>query len=132
MPVRREDLVIERNTIDRRLVDTAESQAADSLVEQLMERLRHMQPVQTLRIPINRKEVMVHKGPVVVEEITVGKRIVEETQKVSDTIRREEAHIEPHVDVPLHDAHPYGSHQSAPTTLLTMVTSRSPRALPSW
>jgi hypothetical protein len=38
-----------------------------------------------------RKEVVVHKRPLVVEEITISKRILQDTQKVSDTIRREEA-----------------------------------------
>jgi uncharacterized protein (TIGR02271 family) len=104
VPVRREELVIEHHPIERRLVDTAQSQAADPLVAQLVDRLRHMRPGETLRIPIIEEEVVVHKRPVVVEEITLSKRIREETQKVSDTIRREEAHIEPHGRVPLHDA----------------------------
>jgi uncharacterized protein (TIGR02271 family) len=39
---------------------------------------------------------------VVVEEITVGKRSVQEKQQVSGTVRREEAHVEPHGDVRLH------------------------------
>lgn len=66
--------------------DTAPAHVADPLVAQLVGGLRH------------------NKRPVVVDEITAGKHIVEETQKASDITRREEAHIERHGDVPLHDA----------------------------
>lgn len=104
VPVRREELVIERHPVERVAVDSADTRAADPLIAQLMDRLRHMQQGETLRIPIIEEEIVVHKRPVVVEEITVGKRIVEDTQKVSDTIRREEARIEPHGRAPLHDA----------------------------
>ena len=104
VPVRREELVVERHPVERRAVDSADTQAGDPLVAQLIDRLRHMQPGQTLRIPIIEEEVVVHRRPVVVEEITVGKRILEDTQKVSETVRREEAHIEPHGRAPLHDA----------------------------
>jgi uncharacterized protein (TIGR02271 family) len=75
-----------------------------SSVSQPMDRLRHLQPGETLRIPIIEEQVVVHKGPVVIEERTLSKRIVEETQKVSDSIPREVAHIQPRRDVPLRDS----------------------------
>jgi uncharacterized protein (TIGR02271 family) len=61
-----------------------------------------MQPGETLRIPIIEEEVVVHKRPVVVEEITLGKRTIQETQEVSDTVRREQARIEEHGQVRVH------------------------------
>jgi uncharacterized protein (TIGR02271 family) len=96
VPVRREELVIERHPIERQPADSPERRSNDPLVEQLMDRLRHMGSGETLRIPIIEEEVVVHKRPVVVEEITIGKRTRAETQKVSDTIRREVARIESH------------------------------------
>ncbi len=45
------------------------------------------------------EEVDVQKRAVVREEISVGKREVQETRNVSDTVRREEARIESEGDV---------------------------------
>jgi stress response protein YsnF len=104
VPVRREELVIEHHPVDRQPFDRTVRPGADPLIEQLIDRLRHMQSGETLRIPIVEEEIVVHKRPVVVEEIRVGKRTVEDKQWVSDTIRREEARIEPHGDVHLHEA----------------------------
>jgi uncharacterized protein (TIGR02271 family) len=98
VPVRREELVIERHPVDRQPMDSG-TQPPDPLVEQLIDRLRQMQSGETLRIPIIEEEVVVHKRPVVVEEITLGKRTIQETQAVSDTVRREQARMEEHGDV---------------------------------
>jgi uncharacterized protein (TIGR02271 family) len=47
-----------------------------------------------IRIPVTEEEVRVKKTPVVKEEITVGKRQVQDTETVRDTVRREEARVE--------------------------------------
>jgi uncharacterized protein (TIGR02271 family) len=102
VPVRREELVIEHHQVDRQPIDSAPRHESDPLVEQLIDRLRHMQSGETLRIPIIEEEVVIHKRPVVVEEITLGKRTIQDTQEVSDTIRREEARIEEHGQAAVH------------------------------
>lgn len=98
VPVQREELVIERHAVERRPVDSVNNSTADPLIAQLMDRLQHMRSGETLRLPIIEEEVLVQKRPVVVEEITVGKRTVTETQTVSETVKREQARIEPHGD----------------------------------
>ena len=40
------------------------------------------------------EQVTVEKQPYVREEVAMGKRPVQETKQVSDTVRREEAHVE--------------------------------------
>jgi stress response protein YsnF len=45
------------------------------------------------------EEVDVQKRAVVREEVSVGKRKVQETEQVSDTVRREEARIDSQGDV---------------------------------
>jgi len=102
VPVRREELVIERHPVNRRPADTSEHSAADPLIAQLMDRLQHMRDGETLRIPIVEEEVVVQKRPVVVEEITVGKRTQQEKRTVSETVRREQARIEPHGNASVH------------------------------
>jgi uncharacterized protein (TIGR02271 family) len=105
VPVRREELVIERHPVERQPLDSGARQA-DPLVEQLLDRLRHMQPGEALRIPIIEEEVVVHTRPVVVEEITLGKRTIQDTQEVSDTVRREQARIDEHGEARVHQETP--------------------------
>jgi uncharacterized protein (TIGR02271 family) len=45
----------------------------------------------TIRVPVTAEEISVTKEPRVVEEIVVSKRPVTETQRVSETVRHEEA-----------------------------------------
>jgi uncharacterized protein (TIGR02271 family) len=54
---------------------------------------------ETLAVPVHEEVVDVNKETVVREEVEVGKREVEGTQRVSDTVRREEAHLETEGDV---------------------------------
>jgi len=54
---------------------------------------------ETYRVPVREEQVTVEKQPYVREEVAMGKRPVQETRQVSDTVRREEAHIERAGDV---------------------------------
>ncbi len=56
----------------------------------------------TIRIPVSEEQVLVTKRPVVTNEVVVGKRQVQETQRVSDTVRHEEARIDQQGSVPIH------------------------------
>jgi uncharacterized protein (TIGR02271 family) len=76
VPVTREEVVIERHP--------ASGRPATGDIEE----------GEQIRIPITEEEVRVEKRPVVKEEITVGKRRVQETETVRDTVRREEARVE--------------------------------------
>jgi len=54
---------------------------------------------ETYRVPVREEQVTVEKQPFVREEVSLGKRPVQETRQVSDTVRREEAHVERAGDV---------------------------------
>ena len=54
---------------------------------------------ETYRVPVREEQVTVEKQPYVREEVEMGKRPVQETKQVSDTVRREEAHVEREGDV---------------------------------
>jgi len=54
---------------------------------------------ETYRIPVREEQVTVEKQPVEREEIVLGKRPVQETKQVSDTVRREEARVEQRGDI---------------------------------
>jgi len=75
VPVTREEVVIERHPVDRAATD-ADFDTTDS---------------ETIRVPVMEEDVTVEKRPVVTEEVSVGKRVHQETEHVSDTVRREEA-----------------------------------------
>jgi uncharacterized protein (TIGR02271 family) len=77
VPVTREEVVIERRP-------AASGRDAGGTIDEGDE----------IRIPIMEEEVRVEKTPVVREEVTLKKRQVQDTEKVSDTVRREEARIE--------------------------------------
>jgi uncharacterized protein (TIGR02271 family) len=77
VPVSREEVVIERRPAAE--VDASGEPIAGG---------------EEIRVPLAEERVNVEKRPVVREEISVGKRTVRDTEKVSDTVRREEARIE--------------------------------------
>ncbi len=54
---------------------------------------------ETIRIPVNEEQITVTKNTVVTGEVALGKHTLQETQQVTDTVRREEAHIEREGDV---------------------------------
>ena len=77
VPVTREEVVIERHAA-----------AGDELAEGAIGE------GEEVRIPLMEEEVRVEKTPVVREEVSIRKRQVQDTERVSETVRREEARIE--------------------------------------
>ena len=77
VPVTREEVVVERHPV------SSDQPASGAINED-----------EEIRIPLMEEEVRVEKTPVVREEIEVRKRQIEDTEQVSDTVRREEARIE--------------------------------------
>src|SRR5262249_13995583 len=70
VPVQREEVVVERRPASGR------ASAAD------------IRAGEEVRIPVREEEVRVEKIPVVKEEVTVGKRKVQETEHVGGTVRK--------------------------------------------
>jgi uncharacterized protein (TIGR02271 family) len=81
VPVNREEVVIERHATSGQPSDTPIGEG------------------ETYRIPVREEQVTVDKQPVVREEVSLGKRQVQDSQRVSDTVRREEARVERQGDV---------------------------------
>ena len=77
VPVQREEVVIERRT------PTGE-------------------PVEEIRIPVREEQVTVEKRPVVKEEVTVGKRVVQGTERVGGEVHKEVVRVEREGDVDIH------------------------------
>ena len=77
VPVTREEVIVEKHNVSGR-------RPADGSIGKDEE----------IRIPIMEEEVRVEKTPVVREEVSVRKRQVQETEQVSDTVKREEAWID--------------------------------------
>lgn len=71
----------ERVNVERRVVDRDVS-ADDNVFEE-----------GTIEVPIHGEEVEVHKDARVTEEIRIGKERVQGTERVTDTVRREEVEI---------------------------------------
>jgi len=75
VPVTHEEVVIKRTPMNNEKSD------ASSISEE------------TIHIPVSQEQVEVNKFTVTTEEITASKRQVEETQKVQETLKHEEAHV---------------------------------------
>jgi uncharacterized protein (TIGR02271 family) len=86
VPVTHEEVYIERHPVSDQVDDTTPIGEGE-----------------TISVPIKEEQVNVTKQTVETGEIALGKRQVQETQRVSDTVRREEAHIEREGDAPIHD-----------------------------
>jgi len=77
VPVTHEEVVIERHAVTDGRVDNTPIGEGE-----------------VIRVPVNEEQVNVTKNTVVTGEVAVGKRAVQETQQVTDTVRREEARID--------------------------------------
>jgi uncharacterized protein (TIGR02271 family) len=97
VPVTREEVTIERHPVDRRPSDAPIDERG-----------------QTIEVPVREEQVQVDKRAVVYEEVGVGKREVQDTQRVSDTVRREEARIDRDGDVRVGTASGTGWDQAMP------------------
>jgi uncharacterized protein (TIGR02271 family) len=85
VPVEREEVVIERHA-----PAGGKRVASDEI-----------RPGEELRIPVKEEEVIVDKEAVVKEEVTVGKRKVHDTERVSGDVRKEQVRVERKGDVDL-------------------------------
>jgi uncharacterized protein (TIGR02271 family) len=90
--VQREEVVIERLPLS--VPGTPGCEPLGTLYELI--------PGQTIRIPIREEQVFIEKRPVVTQELIVGKHTVQETQRFSDTARREVPRLERQGDVVIH------------------------------
>lgn len=86
VPVTREEVVIERRPASGRATGEEIGEGEE------------------IRIPVREEQVTVQKTPVATEEVSVGKRAVQDTQRVTETVRREEARLETEGDVELRNA----------------------------
>jgi uncharacterized protein (TIGR02271 family) len=76
VPVKKEELVIERHSVGR--------QPASGPVGEN----------ERVRVPLSEEQVQVEKRPVVTERVSVGKRAVEEDEQVDATIRKENIKVD--------------------------------------
>lgn len=82
VPVTREEVTIERHPVDRRPSSEPISPTSE-----------------TLNVPVLEEQVSLDKQAVVYEEVNVGKRAVQEAQRVSDTVRKEVVDVDARGDV---------------------------------
>jgi uncharacterized protein (TIGR02271 family) len=82
VPVTREEVVIERRPASGQAASTAD-----------------IRPGEEVRIPVREEQVRVQKEAVVTEEVSVGKRKVQDTEHVSGTVRKEEVRVDQEGDV---------------------------------
>jgi uncharacterized protein (TIGR02271 family) len=87
VPVTHEEVVVERRPVEGRRPATGDIREGE-----------------TIRVPVHEEKVRLEKQAVVTEEVSVGKRPVTETERVSGTVRREEARVDTTGDVDVRGA----------------------------
>lgn len=85
VPVKREEIVIERHAVSGH------------------ERAGEIGRNEEIRIPVREDQVQVEKNTVVKEEVSVGKRQVQDTKEVAGTVRKEDVRVEKKGDVDVKD-----------------------------
>ncbi|MBT2687549.1 YsnF/AvaK domain-containing protein [Bacillus sp. ISL-47] len=78
VPVEHEEVYVERRKVDDPTAASTSPIGED----------------ETIRIPITEERVEVSKKPVVTDEVVVGKREVQETQQVTENLKKEEVHLD--------------------------------------
>jgi uncharacterized protein (TIGR02271 family) len=78
VPVTHEEVVIERRP--------GSGQTTDASIGEIGQD-------ETIRVPVSEEQVNVNKQTVETGEVAIGKRAVQETQQVSDTVQREQARV---------------------------------------
>jgi uncharacterized protein (TIGR02271 family) len=81
VPVQREEVVVERHA------PTGRGATSD------------IKEGEEIRVPVTEEQVAVEKKPVVKEEVTVGKRVVQDTERVGGEVRKEDVRVERGGDV---------------------------------
>jgi len=90
VPVQHEEVVIERTPVHGRAATEGISAGA-------------IREGEEIRIPVREEQVDVSKHAEVVEEVNIGKRVVQDTERVSGQVRKEEVHVEQKGDVEVHN-----------------------------
>jgi uncharacterized protein (TIGR02271 family) len=88
VPVEREEVFIERKPVHGRA-------AGDIAAGDIREG-------EDIRIPVREERVDVSKEAVVTEEVNVGKRVVQDTERVSGQVRKEQVRVDKEGDVDVH------------------------------
>ena len=81
VPVQREEVVVERHA------PTGRGATSD------------IKEGEEIRVPVTEEQVAVEKKPVVKEEVTVGKRVVQDTERIGGEVRKEDVRVEREGDV---------------------------------
>ena len=90
VPVKREEVIIERIPFNGQ--STAEAGDPGTSIEQVKSlTLKDGQPIKIL---VREEQVTFEKKPMVVEEIILTKRVLQETKHITDTVKREKVRIE--------------------------------------
>jgi uncharacterized protein (TIGR02271 family) len=86
VPVSREEVTVERHPVARRPSDEPIAASSEEVI----------------RVPVREEHVSLDKQPVVYEEVSVGKRTVQDKQRVADTVRKEVVDVDATGDIDVH------------------------------
>ncbi|HSI66280.1 MAG TPA: YsnF/AvaK domain-containing protein [Planococcus sp. (in: firmicutes)] len=80
VPIEREEVYIERRPVNEEV--SSDKERAEAAADK------------NIHIPVSKERVNVSKEEIVTEELVVGKKKIKDTEQISETVRKEKAHIE--------------------------------------
>ncbi len=98
VPIRREEIVIERRSV----AATSNDQTTRSEAQPHEGRVVELAENETIRIPLYTEQISIEKRPVIAEEVLVSKRGIQESRRFTDTVQREELRMERQGNVTVH------------------------------
>lgn len=99
VPVSREEVIIERVPFTNNGQNDGAVSASTNAIDGGEGEILTLEEGKPFTIQVREEQVFIQKTPMVIEEITLTKQVIQETKAITDTLQREELHVERTGDV---------------------------------
>lgn len=99
VPVSREEVIIERVPYTGNGQFESDAQVSTSEIDAGEGEILTLEEGKPFTIQVREEQVFIQKTPMVIEEITLTKQVIQETKPITETVQREELHVERTGDV---------------------------------
>ncbi|MFL5624892.1 MAG: YsnF/AvaK domain-containing protein [Ktedonobacteraceae bacterium] len=94
VPVSREEVYIERVPLNTPSTAPVQAPGQRNTIEPGAGSIVNLAPGQSIKLPVREERVMFQKVPMIIEEITLTKRLLQETKPITETVQHENVHLE--------------------------------------
>jgi uncharacterized protein (TIGR02271 family) len=94
VPVSHEEVYIERVPLNAPPAAPAQAPGQPNTIEPGADSIVTLAPGQSIKLPVREERVTFQKVPIIIEEITLAKRLLQETKPINSTVQRENVRLE--------------------------------------